>query len=204
MDVVARAAFSARLRRQSTALSRAWQRAIAPTGFANFDSDEVRQQLVGLTERLMTLLLDEAAPAAGAQEIGAAVARLHYVQPDALGQTQAVLAQHLLPELHRAERGSLELRLVHLLSELGTGFSRQVRSMLLSEQETIRAAFLEELNKAALTQAQQYARRNRRAASCAPCWMPPRTGCCSFPTNGESWRSTGAMRSCSACRPPPL
>ncbi|HEY8744167.1 MAG TPA: histidine kinase dimerization/phospho-acceptor domain-containing protein, partial [Chloroflexota bacterium] len=157
MDGVERATLAAHLRQQAAALTAAWQHAIATTSFANFDRDEVRQQLTSLTDQLITILLDDAAPATGAQEIGAGVARLHYVQPEALGQTQAVLAQHLLPAIRGERRGRLELRLVLLLSELGTGFSRQVRSMLLSEQETIRAAFLQELNKAALTQAQQYA-----------------------------------------------
>jgi hypothetical protein len=69
-------------RRDATAAR--WYDAIARTSFVPFNSDEVRQRLAELTDRTSRVLLSEPLERDQARAIGAALARLGYVQPDAL------------------------------------------------------------------------------------------------------------------------
>ena len=61
------------------AIAEAWYQAIARTSFVPLRSGEVRQQLGGLTERAVRVLLGESFDRAEAEAIGAVVAQLHYV-----------------------------------------------------------------------------------------------------------------------------
>jgi PAS domain S-box-containing protein len=141
------------LQLQRTLLSRchvtadAWYKAIARTSFVPFKAVEVRQHLVGLTEEAIALLLAESLDHDGAKAIGASLASLHYLEPEALGGTQEVLAQQLVEGLPAEQVAELQPRLAALLGGLATGFSHQARETILTEQDWIRGALRRELQR---------------------------------------------------------
>jgi len=127
-------------RRDATAAR--WHQAIAQTSFVPFSSDEVRQRLADLTDRAIGALLSEPLEGGEAKAIGAALAKLRYVQPDALQGTQEVLAEHLLGGLGAEQALALRPRLAMLLARIAAGFYAEARGIILEEQEAIRAALI--------------------------------------------------------------
>jgi PAS domain S-box-containing protein len=119
-----------------------WNRAIAQTSFVPFSSEEVRRRLAGLTERVIRALLNEPLDRVEAQAIGAALADLRYVHPEALGRTLEVLAEELLAGLPPDQVLALQPRLAKVLGRLAMGFYAEARHSILAEQETIRVALL--------------------------------------------------------------
>src|SRR3954468_9846541 len=87
------------LHSHSEVIADRWQRAIAPTSFVSLSSREMRARLVALTTRAIDALLGEPFPRQEARAIGAELAALHYLHPDALSGTQEVLGQALLADL---------------------------------------------------------------------------------------------------------
>jgi len=132
------------------AIADGWYKAITRTGLALHSVAEVRQRLVGLTEEAIALLLAEPFERGRAEAIGASLAGLHYVEPDALSQTQEVLAQQFIEGLSADQVVALQPRLAELLGGLAAGFFEQARETILSEQEQTRAALT-----AALQQTQE-------------------------------------------------
>jgi PAS domain S-box-containing protein len=117
-----------------------WYQAIARTSFVPLRSGDVRQHLGGLTERAIRVLLADSFDRGEAEAIGAAVAHLHYVQPEALGETQHVLAEQLVAGLTPEQIAALHPRLATLLGRVAAGFYGSARGQILDEQEAIRAA----------------------------------------------------------------
>lgn len=117
-----------------------WYQAIARTSFTALMEHEARAALLALTEQTVTALLAEPFQRQQAQAIGAALAHLRYLQPEALGRTQAVLGLQFFEGLSPEDSTVLQPRLITLLGEIGTGFFRQARTMILDEQEEIRGA----------------------------------------------------------------
>ncbi|HZB94569.1 MAG TPA: ATP-binding protein [Herpetosiphonaceae bacterium] len=118
----------------------AWYTAIARTSFTPLTAPEARQKLATLTEQAIGALLAEPFDRRGAQAVGAALARLHYLQPAALGGTLEVLGHKLVEDLPADEAAALQRRLAMLLGELAAGFFGRARTMILDEQEEIRNA----------------------------------------------------------------
>ncbi len=125
-----------------------WYQAIARTSFAPMSATKVRQRLVELTEQVIALLLAETFERRQAEAIGASLANLHYIQPQALGQTQEVLARQLVAGLPAERVIALQPRLAALLGGLAAGSFQQARETILAEQEQIRSAFIAELQSA--------------------------------------------------------
>jgi len=130
------------------AIADSWYQAIAQTSFAPHSAAEVRQHLVELTEEAIALLLTEPFDHGRAEAMGASLAGLHYVESEALGRTQEVLAQQLVEGLLAEQVVELQSRLAALLGGLATGFSQQAREVLLAEQEWIRGALTSALRQA--------------------------------------------------------
>lgn len=122
-----------------------WHQAIAGTNSAPLNPTEVRQRLVELTDRVAALLLAEPFDHTEAHAIGAALARLDSLQPEALGRTQEVLACQLLEALPSQQVVALQPRLAALLGGLATGFFRQARDGVLTEQERTQRALAAEI-----------------------------------------------------------
>jgi PAS domain S-box-containing protein len=130
------------------AIADSWYQAIARTSFAPLSATEVQRRFAELTEQAIALLLAEPFERRQAEAIGASLADLHYIQPQALGQTHEVLARQLAEGLPAEQAVALQPRLAALLGGLAAGFFRQAREMILAEQEQIRSAFITELQSA--------------------------------------------------------
>ena len=130
----------ARLCRHQKALAKVWQQAVAHTSYTPFTSRDLRERFRALTEQVIALLVAETFDRASAQTIGADLARLHYVHPEALARTQEVFSAHLPACLTEAQRMAVQPRLAAILSAIAAGFVARTHQTILAEQETIRAA----------------------------------------------------------------
>jgi PAS domain-containing protein len=134
--------------RRRDAIAGRWYKPLARTSsFVPLRAALVRQHLVELTEQAIALLLTEPFEYGKAQAIGAAPARLRYVQPEALGRTQELLACQLVQGLPADQVVALQLRLAALPAALATGFFQQAREMIMAEQEQIYRALIAELQR---------------------------------------------------------
>jgi PAS domain S-box-containing protein len=124
------------------AVAEAWYRAISRTSFVPLRSGDMRQRLGALTEQAVRVLLDEPFDRAEAEAIGAALVQLHCIQPEALGETQRVLAEHLLGGLPAEQIAALHPRLASVLGRVAAGFYAAARGRILEEQEAVRSALL--------------------------------------------------------------
>jgi PAS domain S-box-containing protein len=145
MDPSLRSQLEIALLQRCPAVAERWHQAIAQTGYVALDATEAGHELAEMTERAATLLIAEPFDRDKAQEIGAAVACLHFLQPDALGQTIRILAGCFSEGLSAEQIVVLQPRLVALIEGVATGFWRQASEMILAEQESIRAALVNAL-----------------------------------------------------------
>ncbi len=142
MDTRARGQAREGLEARRDAIAERWYRAVAGTGFVPLSPAEVRERLAGLIDRIVAALLAEPLDRLAAREIGADLARLYYVHPNALSGTQEVLGAELLAELPPEQAAALWPRVATLLAELAAGYLAQLRATILTEQESIRKALL--------------------------------------------------------------
>jgi len=119
-----------------------WYRVITRTALSPLPPSDVQRHLFALTDRTIHLLIADEFVAEEVAEVGAALARLRYLQPESLGSTQAVLGAELMAGLPAEQVASLQPRLAALLGEMTSGYFRQAQETILAEQETIRAALL--------------------------------------------------------------
>jgi PAS domain S-box-containing protein len=133
---------------RSVRVARRWQQALAETGFAAVSVPELHAQLRGLFQRTVQALLAEPVDRAEGRAVGAAIAALHFVHPDALERTHALLATELLRELLPVEQLRLQPRLCAFLAALGAGFTAEVRTILLAQQDSLRNAVVAERDQA--------------------------------------------------------
>jgi len=148
MNSVERLQLSQVLHGRRDAMANSWYQAIAATCHVPLKAAKVRQHLVELTEQAITVLLAEPFEPDKAQEIGAALAHLHYIQPQALGRTQEVLAYQLFKDLPTDQILTLQPLLAALLGGVAAGFLQQARETILAEQEEIRGELATELQSA--------------------------------------------------------
>jgi two-component system sensor histidine kinase HydH len=135
------------LRSRRDAIADSWHKAIARTSFVPLNAVGVRRRLVELTDQAITLLTAESFEHGKADAIGAALARLHCVQPETLGRTQEVLARQLVKGLPADQSVALQPRLVALLGGVADGFFRQARETILAEQEQVCRALITHLRQ---------------------------------------------------------
>ncbi len=129
------------------AIAESWHRAIAGTGFTPLTVEEARHNFEELTGNTIALLSDKSFKRHEAEKIGVAVAKMHFLGPDALAGTQEVLGKELLKNLRSDQIAALQERLTSVLSSVAAGFFKQAREMVLAEQERTRAALLAERNR---------------------------------------------------------
>jgi PAS domain S-box-containing protein len=135
------------LRSRRDAIADSWYQAIARDSQVPLEAAEVRQRLVELTEQAIAFLLTEPFEHGKAQEIGAALARLRYVQPEALGRTLEILARQLVQDLPAEQAVALQPHLAALLGAVAAGFFHEAREIILAEQEQIRDALVSEIHR---------------------------------------------------------
>jgi PAS domain S-box-containing protein len=144
----ARADLKIKLQARRDRIVDAWRAALAATSYVPLSAEEQRLALIGLTDQLVDVLLDEPFHAAQAQAVGSELVRLGYTRPAALGKTLEVMGREL--PLSLAEHALLELqpRVASMLAELAAGFTQQFSERILGEQETIREALLTQRDQA--------------------------------------------------------
>ncbi len=139
-----------------------WYNAIATFGFSTRSTREVRRELRELTERAIRFFAAAQPDSADAEELGASLVRLHFIQAEALDGTLRVLVEQL--STLRPAGGELEYqdRLAVLLRGISTGFNREACKVVLAEQESIRAALLAEIRASGRALREAYAELEQR------------------------------------------
>lgn len=154
MDLGVRQEIARELDARRDSLVEEWYNAIAHTCYIPLGAHALRARLGELLDRVTELWLADSPPAAevdrAAQQIGADMARLHFVNAEALGQTLRFLGASLPCSAEGATRGAATLhpRLTSLLQGFAAGYFRQGRAIILDEQEQIRVALVAELRAA--------------------------------------------------------
>jgi hypothetical protein len=136
-----------RLEERREVIARNWYEAIACSCYAAKSSREVRQDLEGLAGQAIDLLAAAPLDGSRAEEIGMALARLHYIQAEALGGTLEALGQQLKDGHTDEDADEYLSRLASLLGGIAAGFFREACRMVVGEQETIRAALVTEIEE---------------------------------------------------------
>jgi len=72
------------------AIADSWYKAIAQTGYTPIEIAQAREQFVASTEQVIALLFTEPFERGRAEAIGASLAGLHYIEPEALSRTQEI------------------------------------------------------------------------------------------------------------------
>lgn len=142
MNAASRRRLRSMLQARRAEIADRWFEAIARTSFTPLPAAEVRAELNMLTERTIEVLLDEDFTRQQARSIGAALADLHFIHPDALERTLDVLAAQLPDGLSPRQSDALRPRLGALLSTIAAGFFAQSRALILEEQDQILQALL--------------------------------------------------------------
>lgn len=140
MDAEARSQVRQALLRRREAIAESWYRAVTRTGYAPLGRKHVRGQLSALTEEAIALLLTEPFEYHRAEAIGASLAEMHHLGPEALGRTQQVLAQQLMEGLPAGQAVALQPHLAALLGGVASGFVDRAHATILFEQERVRSA----------------------------------------------------------------
>lgn len=135
------------LEERCEAIAERWYDSIAETGYPVKSAQEVRQELKALTGKAIDLLAGAELDGRGVEEIGMALAGLHYIQPGALDGTLRVLAERLGDGRPDEGAGDHPSRLAALLRGIATGFVRGACRTVLAEQEAIRAALVTEIER---------------------------------------------------------
>src|SRR5690242_12892883 len=92
-----------------------WYLAIARTSFSPRRAQQVRAELLGLTDVAIESLAGEPFDEARARTVGEGMARLHYLQPAALDAMLRILGEDLVAGVTPDERAELQPRLTALL-----------------------------------------------------------------------------------------
>ncbi len=133
------------LRQRKQTIAEAWYQAIGRTGYVPFRADEIRAHLLEWVDELLSLLLAGSVNRERIEEVGAALARLHFVRAEALGGTLEVLGRELSDGLPEEGAPGMQPRLAALLGAVAAGFFRQAARTILAEQEQTRNALVTEL-----------------------------------------------------------
>jgi signal transduction histidine kinase len=111
---------------------------------ANHKSAQFRE----MTADIISLLFNHKIDPEKAQVLGTSLAVLTDIQPEILGKSQKILTLLLLENLSTDEYKFIQPKLTILLSELTTGYVKQVHSAILEQQEDIRTALRSDIQNA--------------------------------------------------------
>lgn len=130
------------LAQQRAALVERWYSLLSTTGFTPYSEGEVYQRLDAILDQVITLLVAETCTPAQAHPLGAALVDLRYNQPEALEHTLMIFGYHLCADLPASVTSAFTPRLHTVLAGIAAGFTHQLRTAVLSEQEVFRRAVL--------------------------------------------------------------
>jgi DNA-binding CsgD family transcriptional regulator len=146
------------LEAKGASIRKGWEDVLPNKCFALLDTDELRRLLASLTEQIVALLLKQKWNEAQAQAVGAQLAALPCVEPELLGRAQVILMRELIEKLPPAPRGLVRSRCIRLLSDLATGFVRQMQVNILTRQEQLRLSLIKAREQAEAAQRESEAR----------------------------------------------
>ena len=146
MNTSARSQVLEVLRGRREAISDSWYEAIARASHVPLSAAKVRQHLVEWTEQAVELLAMESFERDKARDIGAGLARLHYIQSQVLSRTLEILALRLVEGLPADQAVEQQPRLAALLEGLAAGFLQEVHDQL-KERVRERTAELQAANE---------------------------------------------------------
>jgi PAS domain S-box-containing protein len=122
------------------AIAARWYEVIVRSSFVAVDAAELCEHITGLADRVLSVLLAEPFMPSDAVDIGKALARVRFTEPETLSRTLEMLTRELTAEPGLGDCGVHGARLGAVLGEIATGFLRQKRMSLLAEQEEIHGA----------------------------------------------------------------
>jgi PAS domain S-box-containing protein len=135
------------LRSRSETLADAWYQAIKARSPASYGRDEARRMLAQLAATATGLLCNGSIPRGEAQALGAAFADFR-LGPDGWGWVEQSLTRELVSELPANALKHLQPRLAVLTGEMAAGFLQETQTGILRQQEEIRQAYLDALQRA--------------------------------------------------------
>jgi len=124
-----------------------WYAAIAHQTFSPFAASEILTHLGALVAQAVAILTDASFAADAAEEIGATLVRLRYLDPTTLSETITVLGEEFGKEIPIPLHDVLRERIPALLGAVAAGHERAARVLVLDEQEGIREALLVERDR---------------------------------------------------------
>ncbi len=128
------------LRARRDEVAERWYVAIARTSFSPRRAQQVRAELLALTDRAIDALVGESFDVAAANAVGEGLARLHYLNPAALEAMLRILGEDLVSGVPPEVRVALQPRVTAVLGAAASGFFAIARAMILEEQDQIRRA----------------------------------------------------------------
>lgn len=135
------------IRERRDIIANSWYQAIEETSLGAMAARGARQQIDKLTDRLIKLLLADSFDPQDADSLGSSLANIRHLQSKSLGRTQEVLAEQILSGLSSDQETAIRSRLIQILAHLATGYTHQIQSTVLKEQEQIHQAFVIAINK---------------------------------------------------------
>lgn len=135
------------LKERRDIIANRWYQAIEETSLGAMAARGARQQIDKLTDRLLNLLLADFFDPQDANSLGSSLANIRHLQSKSLGRTQEVLAEQVLSGLSHDQEKAIRSRLIQILAHLATGYTHQIQSTVLKEQEQIHQAFVIAINK---------------------------------------------------------
>lgn len=137
-----------KLAARQAAIAEQWQQAIGQSSYIPLSATEVRARLSHLTEETIEVVFTQPWDARRAQNIGEALARMHYIQPQVAANTVDVLGRELTHGLAPEQLAAVQPRVIRLCKEFISGYFRVCLGVILQEQEGIRNALVTELRAA--------------------------------------------------------
>jgi PAS domain S-box-containing protein len=146
-----------------------WQRALAPFGYIPAGTEEVRRILAGMLRESIDLFLAEAYEPRAAIAIGERLAGLGYMKAEVMRATQQVLGEWLTVSQfgHPDPDAILRRQVGQVLIDITIGFFKKVETLILTEQEAIRAALQQNWEQAELARSEVES-RNRAILQAQP------------------------------------
>ncbi len=130
-----RAQLSQLLRNRRDAIAENWYQAVQRTGSTSLDAAQVRLRLSDLAGQVVALLLTEPFDRNQAKSIGATLACLTGIQPEACGGMLETLACGLVQSAPANDIAAMQPRLAALLAGLATGFFKEAHKASIVERE---------------------------------------------------------------------
>jgi PAS domain S-box-containing protein len=131
--------------RRRDALTHLWRRALYGTSYVPLNTAQIDERLAHIVSGLIEIVIGDDLDTLKARDLGANVAQLHYIDPEAFGRTLETLAGEILRDLSAEQTVELLPRLTAVMGHIASGYFESARTTILHEQEEIRQALMAQL-----------------------------------------------------------